>query len=55
MTRDPLALVGLALMLAALATLSFETAVVAALAAAIALVDDQDEDVLEDGAGVDRC
>ncbi|CAL9623183.1 hypothetical protein SUDANB121_05896 (plasmid) [Nocardiopsis dassonvillei] len=55
MTRDPMALLGLALMLIALGTLSFEAAVLVTLAAALVLVDDETEDALDGGAGVDRC
>lgn len=56
MTRDPMHLLGLALMLAALGTLSFEAAVMATLVTALVLLDDDEtEDVLEDGTGADRC
>ena len=54
MTRDPMHLAGLALMLVALATLSFEAAVVATLVTALVLVDDEADDMVDE-AGVDRC
>ena len=54
MTRDPMHLAGLALMIVALATLSVEAAVVATLVTALVLVDDDETEDATD-AGVDRC
>ncbi|MFE6309310.1 hypothetical protein [Nocardiopsis sp. NPDC057823] len=56
MTRDPMHLAGLALMLLVLGVLAYEVAVLATVVVALVLVDDDEvDDVLEDGTGVDRC